>query len=166
MRIFCQLETSTICQLAPRLKKLGQSTITWFMNQKAPRKPLNMLFTSWMKYEKADLHAVVNTNYLHLSLPDQNKLLDLFTKYEDLFEGTLGDWNTQPVSFDLQDGAKLHHGRAYLVPHAHKETLRKELTRLCELGVLEWQPESELAFPPFIVPKKIKLCILSVILEK
>ena len=33
----------------------------------------------------------------HLPLPDQNKLLDLLTEYEDLFYGTLGEWNTEPV---------------------------------------------------------------------
>ncbi len=71
-------------------------------------------------YEKADLQSVVDTNCPRISLPDQNKLLDLFTKYQDLFDGTLGDWNTEPVSFDLKDGAKPHHGRAYPVPHAHK----------------------------------------------
>ncbi len=81
-------------------------------------------------------------------------MLDLFTKYEDLFDGTLGDWDTEPVSFELKEGAKPYHGRAYPVPHAHKETLKKELNRLCELGVLEWQPESEWASPSFIVPKK------------
>ena len=106
------------------------------------------------KYEKADLQSVVDTNCPHLSLPDQNKLLELLTKYEDLFDGTLGDWDTEPVSFELKEGAKPYHGRAYPVPHAHKETLKKELNRLCELGVLEWQPESEWASPSFIVPKK------------
>ena len=118
------------------------------------------------RYEKADLQSVVDTICPHLSLPDQNKLLDLLTKYEDLFDGTLGDWNTEPVSYDIKDGAKPHHSRAYPVPHAHKETLKKELNRLCELGVLEWQPESEWASPSFIVPKKTKPRVFSVILEK
>ena len=72
----------------------------------------------------------------------------------DLFNGTLGKWDTKPVLFELKEGAKPYHGRAYPVPHAHKETLKKELNRLCELGVLEWQPESEWASPSFIVPKK------------
>ncbi len=93
-------------------------------------------------------------------------MLDLLTKYEDLFDGTLGDWNTEPVSFDLKEGAKPYHGRAYPVPHKHKETLKKELNRLCELGVLEWQPKSEWASPSFIVPKKSKLYAFSVIIEK
>ena len=57
-------------------------------------------------YEKADLQSVVDTNCPHLSLPDQNKLLDLLTKYEDLFDCTLGDWNTKPVSFELKEDTK------------------------------------------------------------
>ena len=77
------------------------------------------------KYKKADLQSVVDTNCPLLCLPDQNKLLDLFTKYEDLFDGTLGDWNAEPVSFELKDDAKPYHDRAYPVPTAHKETLKR-----------------------------------------
>ena len=49
------------------------------------------------KYEKADLQSVVSTNCTHLNLQDQNKLLELLTEYEELFDGTLGDWNTEPL---------------------------------------------------------------------
>ncbi len=34
------------------------------------------------KYEKADLNAVVADNCKHLSIPDQEKLLKLLTKFE------------------------------------------------------------------------------------
>ncbi len=47
------------------------------------------------KYEKADLQAVVSANCTHLSLQDQNKLMELLTEFEELFDGTLGDWNTK-----------------------------------------------------------------------
>ena len=40
------------------------------------------------------------------------------------------------------------------IPKVHKETILKEIKRLCELGVLEWQPSSEWAAPSFIQPKK------------
>jgi hypothetical protein len=40
------------------------------------------------------------------------------------------------------------------VPKVHKETIRKEVERLCELGVLERQHASEWASPSFIIPKK------------
>ncbi len=37
----------------------------------------------------------------------------------------------------------------------------KEFNRLCDLGVLEWQPASEWTSPAFIVPKKDQtLCFL------
>ena len=38
------------------------------------------------KYEKADLQSVVSANCTHLSLQDQNKLPELLTEYEELFE--------------------------------------------------------------------------------
>ena len=49
------------------------------------------------KYEKADLQSVVSANCTHLSLQDQNKLLELLIEFEKLFDETLGDWNTEPV---------------------------------------------------------------------
>ena len=62
----------------------------------------------------------------------------------------------------MKEGAKRYHGRAYPVPMFHKKTLIKELNRLCDLGVLKWQPASEWASPSFIVPKKDQtLCFLS-----
>ena len=78
------------------------------------------------KNEKADLQSVVSTNCTHLSLHDQNKLLELHTEYEELFDGTLGDWNTVPLSFELKEGTKPYHDRPYPVPRIHKETLIKE----------------------------------------
>jgi hypothetical protein len=94
-------------------------------------------------YEKADLKPVVSTVCTCLSLQDQNKLLELLTEYEELFDGTLDDWKTKPAPFELNEGAKPYHGRPFPVPRVHKETIIKELNRLCELGVLEFQPASE-----------------------
>ena len=106
------------------------------------------------KYEKADLPKIVKDNCDHLSSAQQRKLLLLLQKYEILFDGTLGDWQTSPVSFQLKDGAKPYHGRPFPVPHVHLKTLKKEVARLCELGVLKRQPSSEWASPTFIIPKK------------
>jgi hypothetical protein len=38
-------------------------------------------------------------------------------------------------------------------PSPHKDTIVKELNRLCELGVLEFPLTTEWASPPFIIPK-------------
>jgi hypothetical protein len=111
------------------------------------------------KYEKTDLQSVVSTNCTHQSLQDRNKLLELLIEYEELFDGTLGDWKTKPVSFGLKEDAKAYHGRPFPVPRVHKKII-KELHRLCDLGVLEFQPTSEWASASFITPKQIKLCAL------
>ena len=106
-----------------------------------------------INYKKADLPEVVKT-CTHLSQNIQNVLLEVLWKFEDLFDGTLGDWTTEPVNFKLKSGAKPYHSRAFPIPKVHSETIKKEVKRLCELGVLEWQPTSEWASPSFIQPKK------------
>ncbi len=114
------------------------------------------------KYKKADLQAIVKDRCTHLSADYQKKLLQLLQKYKSLFDSTLGDWKTKPVSSQLNEGVSPYHGQSFPVPKVHKETIIKEVERLCELGVLERQPASEWALPSFIIPKKDKtLCFLS-----
>ncbi len=48
----------------------------------------------------------------------------------------------EAVGFKLKEGSTLYHGRPYLVPHIHLETLKKEVKRLVDMGVLNKQPES------------------------
>jgi hypothetical protein len=78
----------------------------------------------------------------------------LLLKYEELFDGTLGDWKLLPVSIELKEGAKPYHGRPYPIPKVHKATLMKEIDCLIVIGVLKWQPSSKWASPSFIIPKK------------
>jgi hypothetical protein len=90
------------------------------------------------------------------------RTLQLLKKYESLFDGTLGDWKTKPVSFQLKEGISPYHGKTFPVPKIHKEILIKEVDRLVKLGVLERQPAWEWASPSFIIPKKNKtVCFLS-----
>ena len=112
-------------------------------------------------YKRADLQAVI-TNCTQLNSIEKDKLLEFLKKFEPLFDGTLGHWRTKPVSFQLKDGVTPYHGRAFPIPKVHKETIMKEIQRLCDLGVLEWQPSSEWAAPSFIQPKKNKtVCFLT-----
>jgi hypothetical protein len=90
-------------------------------------------------YTKADLQAVV-TNCTQLISIEKNELLELLKKFEPLFDGTLGQRRTKPVSFQLKDGVPPYHGRAFLIPKVHKDVIMKEIHKLCDLGVLEWQP--------------------------
>ena len=82
-----------------------------------PKRTLEV--THWLvkildaKYEKADLNAVVTENCNHPRVPDQEKLLKLITELGDLFDGTLGDWDTGHVSRKLKEGAKPYHGRPF-----------------------------------------------------
>jgi hypothetical protein len=77
-------------------------------------------------------------------------------KHELLFDGTLGDWKIKPVSFQLRKGVSLYHGQAFPVPKIHKDTIIKEIERLCTLGVLERQPASEWLHHLSLYLRKIK----------
>ncbi len=49
-------------------------------------------------YRKADIQAIVNDNCSHLTADQKAMLLKVLQKIEPLFDGTLGDWKTKPVS--------------------------------------------------------------------
>ncbi len=88
-----------------------------------------------VKYEKADLPAIIRENCSHLTASDRDKLLSVLLKFKLLFDGTLGDWKLPPVSFELKEGMKPYHGRPYPIPHKHKAILMKEIKWLCDIGV-------------------------------
>ncbi len=79
------------------------------------------------KYQKTDLQSIVRDNCKHLSADQQKKLLQLLKIYESLFDGTLGDWKTKLVSFQLKEEVSPYHGRAFPVPKTHKATIMKEV---------------------------------------
>jgi hypothetical protein len=56
------------------------------------------------KYEKADLAAIIRENCSHLKASNKEKLLSVLLRFESLVNGTLGDWNPPPVSFELKEG--------------------------------------------------------------
>jgi hypothetical protein len=106
------------------------------------------------KYEKENLPELVENECSHLNPTEKLQLLELLMEFEDLFDGTLGDWDTETVSFQLKEGSTPYHGRAYPIPQKHNATVKTEVKRLCEIGVLEWQAASEWATPSFIQPKE------------
>jgi hypothetical protein len=105
------------------------------------------------KYEKADLQKVVSESK-HLTEHEQSQLLTLLRKYETCFDGSLGHWKTKPVNLELKSDASPYHARPFPIPHSREETTRKEIARLCNLGVLEKCNDSEWGAPTFIIPKK------------
>jgi hypothetical protein len=96
---------------------------------------------------QSKMSELIKSNCTNLSPLEQAKLLEVLTEFEDLFDGTLGDWDTEPVSFKLKEGAKPYHGRAFPIPQVHKKTIMNEIKRLIEIGVLEWQLSPEWAAP-------------------
>ncbi len=106
------------------------------------------------KCDKADLQSIVKNNCAYLSTSHRNSLLALLLKFEELFDGMLGNWKLPPVSFELKEGAKPYHGRPYPIPKIHKATLMKDIDCLILIGVLKRQPSSKWALPFFVIPKK------------
>ena len=87
-------------------------------------------------YERADLNKRISTNCNHLSSEVQKLMLNLLKEFEPLFYGTLGDFQTNPVELELLPGSKSKHFKAFPVPKIHERTLKKEIDRLVNLGVL------------------------------
>ena len=105
------------------------------------------------KCEAADLEKVCSQQN-HLTEDKQQRLLTLLDKCKDLFDGTLGKWNHEPIDLELKPDAKPYHARPYPVPRCHAETLKMEVERLCQIGALKKVNGSEWAAPSFIIPKK------------
>jgi len=104
-------------------------------------------------YQAADLDEIVE-NANQLNSKEKALLLNLLKDFEDLFDGTLGHWNTEPVDIELEDNVKPSNSRYYPVPRINKDAFRKEILRLVEIGVLTEVQESAWGTPTFIIPKK------------
>ena len=98
-------------------------------------------------------HKLSETHEATLQSPKKLEPLSLLQKYEQMVDGTLGEWKSELVTFDLKNGAQPYNGRSFLVPKIHKATLHKEVDQMVELCFLKRESESEWAFLPFIIPK-------------
>ena len=87
-------------------------------------------------YSKVDVNAMVD-QMDHISLNLRKQLKRTLHKYPDLFSGGLRTLKgVDPVHLDLEEGAKPYHSRAFPIPRAYQETTKKEIKRLCSIGVL------------------------------
>ena len=105
------------------------------------------------KYEPAILKEVTK-ECTHLELKQQLQLYKLLEKYSILFDGTIGRWKNELYEIDLKAGAQPYHARPFPIPKIHEKTLRMEVERLVQIGVLKKINQSEWAVPTFIIPKK------------
>ena len=71
-------------------------------------------------YSNVDLEQVVNASQLNDK--ERTLLLSLIEDFEDLFDGTLGKWSTDPVDLELKPYSKPFNSRYYPVPRINKET--------------------------------------------
>ena len=107
------------------------------------------------KYEKANLDKIVDDCY-HLNETDKRKLYNLLKKYEVLFDGTLGHWKDGDYNIEVKKGAEPYHARPYPIPKTYEKTLKMEVERLVQAGVLKKVNHSEWGAPTFIIPKNDK----------
>ena len=105
-----------------------------------------------LKYSPQDVESIV-AECVDLT-PERDSLSKLITKFEPLFDGTLGTWNVDPVDLDLKDpDTKPYHARPYPVPQSQEKKLKDETDRLVNFGVLRKINRSEWASPIFTVTK-------------
>jgi hypothetical protein len=105
------------------------------------------------KYCPADLRLIA-TECEILELEQQEMLFNLLSKFEHLFDGTLGTWKTETIELELKnDNEKPYHAKPYPVPHSQEQKLREEVKRLVEFGVLRKINRSKWACPMFTITK-------------
>ena len=77
----------------------------------------------------------------------------MLKKYEPLFDGSLGTWNTAPIKIELKPDAIPYYCKPYPVPFSQEQKLKEEVERLVEWGILRKKNNSEWGAPMFIIKK-------------
>jgi len=112
-------------------------------------------------YEPADFDTLIADCH-NLTFSQKQQLHDLLTEFHTLFDGTLGYWKDQQVNIQLKEGAQPYHARAFPIPKSQEQTLKTEISRLCQLGIFKKVNHSEWAAPTFVIPKKDgSVCFIS-----
>ena len=132
------------------MRKVVMQTAEPASTWKATKRMVKILNST---YAMADLKQV-SDNASQMNTEERNLLLSLLENFEDLFDGTLGDWATEPIDLEINPDSKQFNSRYYPVPIINKETFQKELKRLVEIGVLTPVQQIQYGTPVFIIPKK------------
>ena len=98
---------------------------------------------------KAEFKQADN-NATQMNAKERNQLLRLLEDFGDLFYGTLGNWDAEPVDLELNPSYKRFNSKYYPVPIIKRETFFKKLKRLVETGVLYLAQKSQYGTPPCI----------------
>ena len=86
-------------------------------------------------YTKAELKQKAD-NATQLVAEEWYQLLRHLEYFEDLFGGTLGDWDIDIVNLELNQGSRPFNCKYYPLPRIKKETFLKDLYHLLKMGVL------------------------------
>ena len=74
-------------------------------------------------------------------------MLTLLSKFKTLFDGTLGDWKTEPVDLILKDPKTVPvYQKPYPVPKSKEKKLKEECQRLVDMKILRKINKSELHY--------------------
>ena len=84
---------------------------------------------------RADLKHVAS-NATQMNAEEITQLLRLLEYFEDLFDGNLGDWDTDPDDLDIKPGYKPFNSKYDPFHRINKDNFRKELKRLADIGFL------------------------------
>ena len=103
------LTNSEMCKVVIQNAELSST-------QEATEMTVKIIYSN---YAKSDLEHVVND--IHLNSEERTLLLSLLKDFEDLVDGTLGDWATEPVDLELKPDSKPFNSRYYPVPRINKE---------------------------------------------
>ena len=96
-----QWDTASVPMRDRDLLGLNTETLNYFYEESYESEPVRKATVQMTgildaKYEKADLDQIT-TNCIHLMHEQRTTLNLLLKKYEYLFDGTLGCWNTRPL---------------------------------------------------------------------
>ena len=75
----------------------------------------------------------VAANVTLINADDRTQILRLLQYFEDLFDGTIGEWDTGPVDLELNIYYKYFNCKYYPVPMINKENFCKELQLLLKI---------------------------------
>ena len=86
-------------------------------------------------YTRENLKYVAD-NATHLNAEERTQSLRLLEYFQELFDGTIGEWGTDTVDLELKPYYEPFNNKYYLVPRINKDNFRKELKRLVKIRAL------------------------------
>ena len=87
--------------------------------------PNCMIKIVYAESEKTNLPEIAKDTCWQVSSLEQSKPLWLSTKYEEVFDGTLGGFDADPVKLGVQMGSKAYHRMSYPMPQSQTEISKK-----------------------------------------